>query len=291
MMRVTRIERRTGEPALHVEGRLTHETADELASACGLVLDRHGGGELDCTGLQFADPTGIALLHGLAARGMRLSNRSPLLESLLRDGDPSRADAGAAPNPGHTPDAADALETLVREHGARLLATARRLLRDEQEARDAVQEALLSAFRARESFRGAAQLTTWLHRIVVNAALMRLRRRRTRREESIDALLPRFDDTGHFAQPVASWAAPADTLLEQRETRARVRDAIARLPERYRTVILLRDIEELDTDEAAAVLGITANAVKIRLHRARQALRTLLAAGFEAGAADGEVRR
>jgi len=73
------------------------------------------------------------------------------------------------------------------------------------------------------------------------------------------------------------WEAPADELVDRRETRAMVRGAIGRLPENYRTVLVLRDIEELDTDETAAALGVTPNTVKTGLHRARQALRTLLA--------------
>ena len=150
----------------------------------------------------------------------------------------------------------------------------------EDDARDVLQEAFISAFRAIDGFAGAARLSTWLHRIVVNTALMRLRSRRRRREESIEGLLPRFDEEGRWAEPPARWSASTDTLLERQQTRAAVRSAIDRLPLNYRTVLLLRDIEELDTDETAALLGMTVNAVKIRLHRARQALRTLLQREF-----------
>jgi RNA polymerase sigma-70 factor (ECF subfamily) len=166
---------------------------------------------------------------------------------------------------------------LVASNGARLLATAQRLLRNEEDAHDAVQEAFLCAFKAMATFNGEARLSTWLHRITVNAALMRLRGRRHRSERSIDDLLPRFQDDGHFAEAPGGWAASSDELLERRETRVLVRRCIDQLPERYRTVLLMRDIEDLDTDEAAMLLGITTNAVKIRLHRARQALRTLIA--------------
>jgi len=170
-----------------------------------------------------------------------------------------------------------AFATLVRQHGGRMLATARRLLRDDDEAEDAVQEAFVSAARAIDGFAGDSKLSTWLHRIVVNTALMRLRSRRRRREEPIDDLLPRFDADGHHAEGVVGWETPSDVLLERRQTRAMVRRCIDELPERYRTVILLRDIEEMDTEETAHSIGSTPNAVKIRLHRARQALRTLLA--------------
>jgi RNA polymerase sigma-70 factor, ECF subfamily len=169
-----------------------------------------------------------------------------------------------------------ACETVVREFGGRLLSVARRMLRNEEDARDAVQEAFLAAFRSLRQFQGTARLSTWLHRIVVNAALMKLRSASRHPEESIQDLLPCFDDQGHWSDAVSDWEGRSDVLLQRQETRAMVRSCINALPEAYRTVLLLRDIEDLDTEEAAESLGITPNAVKIRLHRARQALRTLL---------------
>lgn len=174
-----------------------------------------------------------------------------------------------------------AYEELVRGHGAHLLAVARRLLGDGEDARDAVQDAFASAFRAIGSFAGEARLSTWLHRIAVNAALMKLRTRRRKPEQPIDDLLPVFEADGHRRDPGGPWQ-PAERL-ERREVRKRVRDAIERLPESYRTVLVLRDIEELDTAEVAEHLGVTAGVVKTRLHRARQALRTLLDPHLRAG--------
>jgi len=171
----------------------------------------------------------------------------------------------------------DAYATVVRTLGGRMLAVARRFLQDEDLARDAVQDAFLSAFRSIHAFDGDAQLATWLHRIVVNAALMKLRTRRRKPEQSIEPMLPAFAENGyHASRPVVAWTTSAEEALLQRETRDRVRAAIAALPERYRTVLLLRDIEERSTREAADLLGITENAVKLRLHRARQALATQL---------------
>ncbi|MFN0137096.1 MAG: RNA polymerase sigma factor [Phycisphaerae bacterium] len=168
-----------------------------------------------------------------------------------------------------------AFEELVRRYGGHLLAVARRFLRCEQDAADAVQAAFVSAFRSIGNFAGDSKLGTWLHRIVVNACLMQLRSAKSRRTSSIEALLPTFDETGHHATRVSPWNAPADRL-ETTEMRAAVRRAIDELPESHRTVILLRDIEELSTEEAARRLGISEAATKVRLHRARQALRTLL---------------
>jgi RNA polymerase sigma-70 factor (ECF subfamily) len=170
-----------------------------------------------------------------------------------------------------------AYERLVREQTGRLLSVARRLLRNDDDARDAVQEAFLSAFRAIDRFEGASRLSTWLHRIVVNVCLMRLRsRNRGAAEEGLDDLLPSFSSNGHHATAITDWSQDAHAALEQQETRALVHRAIDALPESYRTALILRDIEELDTAEVATMLGITPNAVKVRVHRARQALRTLL---------------
>ena len=169
-----------------------------------------------------------------------------------------------------------AYEELVRHSGGMLLVLARRLVRNEETARDIVQEAFINAFKAVQTFRGESSLSTWLHRIVVNAALMRLRTAKRQPEVPIADLLPQFDDTGHHTTPVAPLGLGAEVLLLQKETRAKVRACIDRLPSAHRTVLMLRDIEELTTAETAAMLGITPNAVKIRLHRARQALTTLL---------------
>lgn len=169
-----------------------------------------------------------------------------------------------------------AYEKLVRENSGRLLAVARRMLRSEEDARDAVQEAFLQAFRGIEGFDGTARLSTWLYRIVVNASLMRLRTRRRKPERSIDELLPSFYEDGHRVDPGPAWRALGDDPAEQRQLREKVREAIDELPEIYRSALLLRDIEGLGTAEASTALGIAPEAFKMRVHRGRQALRTLL---------------
>jgi RNA polymerase sigma-70 factor (ECF subfamily) len=157
-----------------------------------------------------------------------------------------------------------------------MLAVARGLLRNEEDARDVVQNAYISAFRGLPTFKGTSQLSTWLHRIVVNGALMKLRTRRRKPEQSIEELLPGFLEDGHHVENFCGWASQADQLLEHKQMRQVVRAAITELPETHRAVLILRDIEDMTTDEAAVALGITPNAVKIRLHRARQALATLV---------------
>ncbi|MEE9598765.1 MAG: sigma-70 family RNA polymerase sigma factor [Acidiferrobacterales bacterium] len=173
-------------------------------------------------------------------------------------------------------------EQLVRTYGGRMLAVARRLVRNEEDARDCVQEAFLQAFRNIEKFEQRASLGSWLHRIVVNAALMKLRARARRPEESIEDLLPQFDADGQRTGPEAELAVSLE-LLERREVREAVRRSIDQLPDGYRNVLLIRDIEGYDTEETAALLGLTPGAVKTRLHRARTALKSLLAPVIRGG--------
>jgi RNA polymerase sigma-70 factor, ECF subfamily len=169
-------------------------------------------------------------------------------------------------------------EQLVREHSGRMLAVARRYLANEEDAREAVQQAFLSAYRGLGGFSGSSELSTWMHRITVNACLSVLRARRRRPETSIDALLPRFTEDGHRAGDARDWSGAL--AMERGEARAQVRGAIARLPESYRLVLMMRDIDGLSTQQSAEMLGVSQDVVKTRLHRARQALRELLVPYF-----------
>ena len=174
----------------------------------------------------------------------------------------------------------DAYHELVRVHGGRLLAVARRIMRNEEDARDCLQDAFFSAFRSVDRFEGKAKLGTWLHRIVVNACLMRLRKQKREPEELLDPQGPEFDRYGFRIGPTEMPCSSADELLEREEVREQVREGIAGLPENYRIVLVLRDIEERSTSETAEALGVTPGAVKVRLHRARLALRNELGSLF-----------
>lgn len=178
-----------------------------------------------------------------------------------------------------------ALETLVRLYGPRLLGVARRFLGNEDDAQTAVQEVFLSAFESPGRFEDGARLGTWLHRSVVDAVLRRLRARPSRPETPIEELLPRFLEDGHHTAHPADWSERGEALLDRPEVREFVRGCIERLPESYRSVLLLRDIEELAVDETARALGIGESLVSLRLHRARQALRALLEPQLGQGAA------
>jgi RNA polymerase sigma-70 factor (ECF subfamily) len=164
---------------------------------------------------------------------------------------------------------------LVTLYGPPMMAVARRFMRCEQDCHDALQDAFISAFKAMDRFEANARLSTWLHRITVNACLMKLRNSASRHETSIDELLPTFNWTGHHTRHPAAVSEASDEV-ESQETRDLVHRAIDQLPDAYRTVLLMRDIEELDTETTARLLETTENNVKTRLHRARQALRTLL---------------
>lgn len=279
MLRITETTEDAGLARFKVEGRLVGMNAGELEGVCAEALRRGAPPVLDVAGVAFADTGGAALLGHLQEQGATLIGASAFLLELLEGPRPQPEAAGDDEAPlvarlrrGDS----DAYEEILRRYGGRLLATARRMLGNDDDAEDALQEALLSAFRHIDQFAGQARLSTWLHRIVVNVVLMRMRSRRARPESSIEDLLPRFMEDGHWADRVGGDEEASDVLLERRESRLLVRRCIAQLPESYRTVITLRDIEELDTDETAQLLGITANAVKIRLHRARQALRALI---------------
>jgi len=171
-----------------------------------------------------------------------------------------------------------AYEEVMREFGGQLLATAGRYLRSEEDAQDALQDAFICAFKAIANFKGESQLSTWLHRIVVNCALGRLRSKRHSLEVQqtpVDDRLPHFDPSGNWMEENIR-TKPADAPLETYETRALVRRCIAKLPDVYKAVLMLRDIDQLDTAEVAALLGLTATNVKVRLHRARQTLKVLI---------------
>lgn len=209
-------------------------------------------------GLAIAPLPALGFRSPIPTGGMAMAAEDSTLLEQLRRGD------------------AAAFEQLVRENIGPMLIAARRILKNEDDAREAVQDAFLSAFRSIERFTGDAKLSTWLHRIAINAALMKLRARNAVREKPIDDLLPRFDDAGQELAPNEPWAESAEELASQAEARAMVRMLIDELPDTYRVALLLRDIEELSTEEVAKQLDVTPNAVKIRIHRARQALRALL---------------
>ncbi|MGI9435238.1 MAG: RNA polymerase sigma factor [Geminicoccaceae bacterium] len=177
------------------------------------------------------------------------------------------------------PDAADQAATaaFVRAHIGWMLQVARTYLREASLAEDVVQNAFAKIFTKGDQFEGKAGIRSWMRRIVVNEALMLLRKRRSLNEDDrIDPLLPTFDENNcRIEAPWSVMPTPEQRLLSK-EARQIVTDAISKLPDAYRVTLLLRDIEEQTTAEVAETLDISETNVKVRLHRARAALKTLL---------------
>jgi RNA polymerase sigma-70 factor (ECF subfamily) len=167
-------------------------------------------------------------------------------------------------------------EQLVRDNIAWMLNLAERLLRDRGLAEDAVQDAFISAFRGRHKFEHRSSLKTWLHRITVNAALTKLRQSKRRAEQSIDEDLPEFDQYDCRIEAPWNSLASVEEVIESAELCDQVTEGINTLPDSYRIVLQLRDIEGYDTAEVALQLEISESNVKVRLHRARAALKKRL---------------
>lgn len=171
-----------------------------------------------------------------------------------------------------------AFDELVRRHQHKVYGLALRLSGDPTDAEEILQDAFLQAYQHLAEFRGDAKFSTWLYRIATNAALMLRRSRRHRTTESLEDYLPRFREDGRLARFDVDYARAGrvDQVLERGELARRVREAVDRLPDDYRAVVELRDLEELSTEETAAVLGLAPAIVSTRLHRARLMLRGYL---------------
>ena len=165
---------------------------------------------------------------------------------------------------------------IVNEHIAWMLTLAEKILNDHALAQDTVQEAFINAFHSYNTLRDQSRLKPWLKRIVVNAALMQLRKIRQRSDQPIDDYLPDFDSNDCRIEGRWSYLVGTEKVVENLLLHESVHSAFLQLPNDYRIVLLLRDIEGYDTGEVASMLGITTSSVKTRLHRARSALKKLL---------------
>jgi len=154
------------------------------------------------------------------------------------------------------------------------------LLRNEAEAEDAAQDTAIKVFQNLQNFRGESQFRTWVLSIARNEGLGRLRKQASRREDSLEA--DTDEQTGDYTPAIlTSWREVPSEALERKELGEILRKAIGELPEIYRNVVLLRDIEEMDVRETAVAIGISEGAVKVRLHRARALLQKHLAPRLE----------
>ncbi len=168
-----------------------------------------------------------------------------------------------------------AFEALLDRYQSRVYRLVRSITKSAEDAEETLQDVFLSVYRKIAGFDGRSGFGTWLYRIAVNAALMKVRGRDPI-QESIQAHLPQFTEDGRHSRMIIDWAQGAEDQLLQKERVQQVRQAIETLPPDYRAVIVLRDLEGLSNEEAAEVVGISLLAVKARLHRARLALRGIL---------------
>src|SRR2546430_2427565 len=178
-----------------------------------------------------------------------------------------------------------AFAELVGRHQRQLYRLALRMTGSEADAQEVLQEAFLNAYQKLPNFRGEAQVFSWLYRIAANSALMRLRRKRRAPDALTDQPLelqgPRFSAEGYLdPAPLSDWSQRADEKMMDRELGTAIDQAVAGLPDDYRTVFLLKDVDGLSNEEIAGALDLTVPAVKSRLHRARLALREKLGEFF-----------
>jgi len=172
----------------------------------------------------------------------------------------------------------EAFYELIRPYERRLYAAAFVILRNEADAEDCAQEAVLKAFKNIRQFRAEAKFSTWIIQITVNEARMRRRKERADRMEPMDA--SKGDDDAYTPRDFADWREIPSETLERQEVREKLAEALRSLGQIYREVFVLRDMEQLSIEETAKALGISTASVKTRLLRARLMLRDLLAPGL-----------
>lgn len=165
---------------------------------------------------------------------------------------------------------------LVHRYSGKVYAIGLSMLRNEQDARDVLQETFLNVHRRIDSFRGEASLGSWIGRIATNNALMKLRTRRRKPETSLDVKVPGGDGETRERE-IVDFSPLADKVSENKELGGRIRAAVDALPDNYRTVLVLADYREMSMREIAEALDLTVPNVKTRLHRARLAVRQSLA--------------
>ena len=172
----------------------------------------------------------------------------------------------------------EAFEAIFGRYVNRVYRQAFKLVGNESDAEDVVQEVFLTIYKKAKTFRGESAFSTWLYRLTVNTALTKLRQRKKEKEVSLDDYLPQFREDGHhLVRPVVDWSQDIDKLVVSKEFHQIIQQAIDQLPPVDKAVVVLSDLEEMPNREIGEVLGLSVQAVKARLHRARLFLRGKLA--------------
>lgn len=184
----------------------------------------------------------------------------------------------------------EAFNQIVENYQRKIYALAFNLTRNPMDAQDVAQDVLLSIFKKIDTFQGKSAFSSWVYRITLNAAYMKLRNRKKDPAVSLDEMLPAFNNSGFQQEKLLDWSENTDSLLFSNETRKIIEQAVDQLPEKEKVVFLLRDVEELSTERVGEILDLTIPAVKSRLHRARLFLRKKLSHHFEEYTARGEKK-
>jgi RNA polymerase sigma-70 factor, ECF subfamily len=175
---------------------------------------------------------------------------------------------------------AGSLETLMSRYSSRVYRLACGITRNAADAEEIVQDVFWQLVDKGGGFEGRAAVSSWIYRVTTNAALNKRRGKRRELETSLDDVLPTYKPDGHRAGEraflLADWSSTPDRELLTGESRRLLQEGLERLPEHYRAVLILKDVEELSSEEVAEIVGDTVPAVKTRLHRARMALREYL---------------
>jgi RNA polymerase sigma-70 factor (ECF subfamily) len=172
-------------------------------------------------------------------------------------------------------------ERVFQDYAPRIYNLARRMLGSDADAEDVTQDVLLQVIRKLDTFRGESAFPTWLHRVTVNAALANRRKRAVRHRHQLADPLEQFLENGHHQRPIRPWSVEPSAQILKHETQELIERAIASLPEIYRDVYVLADVEGLPNAEIAKMLDLSLPAVKSRLHRGRLLMRDALAPHFE----------
>ncbi len=173
------------------------------------------------------------------------------------------------------------MEQVFREYAPRIYHLARRILGNETDAQDVTQDVMLQVLRKLDTFRGDSSFPTWLHRVTVNAALAHRRRKAARHELEASDTVEQSSNDELLPRSLKPWTARPDQAVLDAEQQALVESAIAELPEMYRDVYVLADVQQMSNAEIADLLNLSVPAVKSRLHRARMMMRNRLAPYFE----------
>jgi len=169
-----------------------------------------------------------------------------------------------------------AMDELVDSYGGKIYSLAMGLLKNQEDAEDVLQDTLLQIYQKIETFRSESAMSSWIYKIALNFSYMKIRKNKKGRYIPLDENMPQFKQDGMHVNPVANWAEKGDTAFLNRELGEILRENIGKLSEKYRTVLVLRDVEGLSSEEVAGITGMTVPAVKSRLHRARLFLREKL---------------